>query len=122
MLLLKQRLVLPGDVARAARPLASRVDCLAAWQHYRRFSTRPQQHRVQRRWTAHSSAATAEAAAAAPAARPNPAPAPAVQTFDYTALVAATAELQAWVPAKVEAVVQQENGAALRLRTLADSG
>ncbi|KAL4435060.1 hypothetical protein ABPG77_003885 [Micractinium sp. CCAP 211/92] len=36
-------------------------------------------------------------------------------------MAAATEELQAWVPAKVEAVVQQENGAALRLRTLADS-
>jgi predicted ribosome quality control (RQC) complex YloA/Tae2 family protein len=45
-----------------------------------------------------------------------------VQTFDYTTLAAVTAELQAWVPAKVEAVVQQDTGTALRLRTVADTG
>lgn len=123
MLLLKQRLSLPV-LPSATRPLASRAECLAAWQHHLQCS-RKQQQRVQRRWATHPSGATAKAAVAAePAAASGTvaAAAPAVQTFDYTALAAATVELQAWVPAKVEAVVQQENGAALRLRTLADSG
>ncbi|PSC69693.1 Fibronectin-binding A domain [Micractinium conductrix] len=54
--------------------------------------------------------------------QPTPPSQQSVQSFDYTALVAASAELQAWVPAKVEAVVQHaESGAALRLRTLAGS-
>ncbi|PRW59758.1 ferrous iron transporter A [Chlorella sorokiniana] len=43
-------------------------------------------------------------------------------TFDYTTLAAATADLQAWVPAKVEGVVQQEHATALRLRTATESG
>jgi hypothetical protein len=45
-----------------------------------------------------------------------------IQTLDFTTLAAATHELQAWVPAKVEAVVQQECSTALRLRTPAQSG
>ncbi|KAL4458209.1 hypothetical protein ABPG75_013074 [Micractinium tetrahymenae] len=121
MLLLKQRLALPS-LPCATRPLASRAECLAARQH-RQQGSRQQQLRVQRRWEAHCSAAAKAAVAAEPApAGPAPAAPPAaIQTFDYTALAAATAELQAWVPAKVEAVMQQESGAALRLRTLADS-
>lgn len=128
MLLLKQRLALPlPGLSGGVRPLASRAECLAAWQQcsYRRQTQRNQR----RQWSAQPASAATAAAETAPvvpspaATSPPRAAAPAhVQTFDYTAMAAATAEMQAWVPAKVEAVVQQETGAALRLRTMADSG
>lgn len=78
----------------------------------------------------HAQAASAAPAAAAPpaaaagssAASSTEAAAPHLQTFDYTTLAAATTELQAWVPAKVEGVVQQEHATALRLRTATESG
>lgn len=108
---------------------ACRTDCLWAWQHQQQHL---QRQRLQQRSVQYTCGALAAQQAAAspalpPAASPTvtsggPAPPLAPVSFDYTTLVAATAELQAWVPAKVEAVVQQEAGTALRLRTVADSG
>ncbi|KAI3435649.1 hypothetical protein D9Q98_001707 [Chlorella vulgaris] len=108
---------------------ACRTDCLWAWQHQQQHL---QRQRLQQRSVQYTCGALAAQQASAspalpPAASPTvtsggPAPPLAPVSFDYTTLVAATAELQAWVPAKVEAVVQQEAGTALRLRTVADSG
>ena len=125
-------------------PWCSRADCVLAWHHPNQQPHQQQQqqrrwHRQQRRQQRTVPAAAAAAASSAPpadtaaaAVRPPPPtsqPAPSssaaaagIQTFDYTTLVAAAAELQAWVPAKVEAVVQQDMGTALRLRTVTDNG
>ncbi len=102
---------------------------LVPWQpHAQQHLWRQRQQRRQRRGL-HSQAASTASATAAPLAAAssssNPAAeaaAPQLQTFDFTTLAAATAELQAWVPAKVEGVVQQEHATALRLRTSTESG
>ena len=108
----------------------------------RQLSVQPARQLQQQRWRAASRAAAAAAEAAADAAPPlaagssdssssssssssgssggsgSSATGPVLQTFDYTTLAAAAAELSGgWVPAKVEGVVQQEAATALRLRT-----
>lgn len=100
---------------------------LLAWHQPHLRQPRRQPRRPLAHSAAAAAAATTEASAgdggAAPATPPATAPAARQQTFDYTALAAAAAELQEqWVPAKVEGVVQQEACTALRLRTPTDTG
>jgi hypothetical protein len=138
---LGQRVVALPLPASPLLPWCSRAECVLAWHHQSRQQQQQQQQR-QRRWHRHQrrqQRAGPAAASAAPSAEPavaagttslparqqvpsSGAAAAPIQTFDYTALAAAAAELQAWVPAKVEAVVQQDTGTALRLRTVTDNG
>lgn len=113
-----------------ARGEPAQLVALLPWQpHAQQQQWRHRQQRRGQRCGLHAQAASAAPATAAPPAASASSAAPAVgaaalhlQTFDYTAMVAATAELQSWVPAKVEGVVQQEHATALRLRTATETG
>lgn len=108
----------------------SRAECLLAWQPLHAHHHQQQQRRRRQRGLHATCGAPAAEQAAEQAAKQAPPTTPsssgppptALQSFDFITLAAATAELQAWVPAKIEAVMQQETGTALRLRTAADTG
>ena len=126
-LLLVRRL--PLALGRPER--STQLALLLPWQPHPQHQQpwRQRQQRRHRRGLHAQAQAGAAPAAAAPTAAAGGTPAaagaaaaPHLQTFDYTALVAATAELQSWVPAQVEGVVQQEHATALRLRTATESG
>lgn len=106
-----------------ARGEPAQLVALLPWQpQAQQQQWRHRQQRRGQRCGLHAQAASAAPAPPAAASCAAQAAAPHLQTFDYTAMVAATAELQSWVPAKVEGVVQQEHATALRLRTATETG